>query len=203
MTLNRFWILFFSTLAIGVATGFLNALFGWFRQYDLFYGVQVGGFVSATALMGFWGYLMLNFTMHSFLHPRLWTWIQLLIIAFTAYDMVYFRHLQFGGASVSWLPFIAYGLYPLLWAALVAAIKVQITNRRAYIPTLFFMYVFTLLEWYVALKANQAGITETIGIILMVCNAWLVLILSKILVKPKSQAAHEQKASNLGEVISP
>lgn len=185
MTLNRFWVLLFSTLVLGIVTGFVNALFGWFGSLSPYFGLELGGFVSATAMMGFWGYLMLNFTAHSFLHPRLWSWVQLVFLILVFFDTVYLRRISFGGGNAAWAPYIGYAVVPLIWAILIAMIKVKITNSRAFIPTLFFMYVFSILEWYVALKANLPGITEAVGFVLLVCNAWLILILGKILEKQK------------------
>jgi KinB signaling pathway activation protein len=186
MTLKRYGLLLLSTVAVGISIGILNAITGIFGNIRLFFGVEVGGFVAATSLMGFWAYLMLNFTVRNFLPWRYWIWVQILLVGLVFYDMVYFRYLQFSGGRGSLLPYVVFATIPLLWAILVAFMKTRVSGTRSFVPTVFFMYCFTILEWFVALKSGIPSVTHIIGTILMGCNAYVILLLGKM-VKPQSQ----------------
>jgi KinB signaling pathway activation protein len=186
MTLKRLGILFLVTVVVGILIGLLNASLGIFGEIRPFFGVEVGGFVAATSLMGFWAYLTLNYTVRNFLPWRYWAWVQLLLIAVVYYDMVYFRYMRLSAGQGPLYPYFRFATIPLLWALLVAGCKIRLSGKRAFIPTVFFMYCFTVLEWFVALKSGFESVTPIIGSILMGCNACLVLLLGKI-IKPQPQ----------------
>ena len=60
------------------------------------------------------------------------------------------------------------------------------TNRNAFVPTLFFMFAVTVLEAVPALKLDIAASTIFMLAPLLVCNAWQILTLHKILDNKKS-----------------
>ena len=60
------------------------------------------------------------------------------------------------------------------------------TNRNAFIPTLFFMCAVSVLEAVPALKLDNAASSLFMLAPLFVCNAWQILILHKILDNKKS-----------------
>ena len=60
------------------------------------------------------------------------------------------------------------------------------TNRNAFIPTLFFMCAVSVLEAVPALKLDNAASSLFMLAPLLVCNAWQILILHKVLDNKKS-----------------
>ena len=185
MNLKKFGTLFFTTALVGILLGLLTALSGQFNV-SIMFGVITGGFLSATAMMGFWGYLMLNFTMRSFISFRLWVIFQALIIALVYFDLVYFRFMITGEGEGSIWPYVGYATWPLLLSAVFAYMKARISGMRSFIPALFFLYVFTGLEWFIALKSGAVLQMTVIGIILIGCNAYILLMYTRLLNKPST-----------------
>jgi KinB signaling pathway activation protein len=70
----------------------------------------------------------------------------------------------------------------LLVSAGIAYWKVKLTNRTAFVPTLFFMSVVTILEAVPAFSLDETGSSYAIFMIvpLLVCNAWQIMQLHKI-----------------------
>lgn len=187
MNLKRFGFMVITTVAVGIITGILHSLTDIFVNIRLFFGVEVGGFVSATALMGFWAYLTLNFMVKGFLPQRFWQWVQGLLIVIVYVDMIYLRYVTQGQGTVSIWPYVGFATWPLVIALLVAYFKAKQSGGKAFIPAVFFLYVFTAIEWYVALKIGSqtgaSGLAIMIGTILLACNSYLILLLGKILIK--------------------
>lgn len=183
MNLRKFWNLYVSTLIVGLIVGLITSLIPLF-QIPILHGIIAGGFVSATAMMGFWGYLTLNFTMRNFISFRIWVIIQVILVGLVFYDMVYFRYMWSTNGVGSMWPYFWYAFWPFVVALVVAYVKSRISGYRTFIPTVFFMYVFTILEWFVALKSGQTVQMTEIGIILLVCNAWLLLYYTRLLKLP-------------------
>ncbi|TCP52254.1 KinB signaling pathway activation protein [Tumebacillus sp. BK434] len=184
MNLRKFLTLFFTTALIGVLLGTITTLTGWFGEIRLVWGMITGGFLSATTLMGFWAYLTLNFTMRNFISFRFWVTIQVLLIVLVLFDMIYFRYLWTGKGAGDVLPFIGYAMWPLGVAMLVAYIKGRISGMRSFIPSVFFLYCFTVLEWFLALKSGELLQMSQIGIILLGCNVYLLLMYTRLLKQP-------------------
>lgn len=183
MTLRKFGFMVITTVAVGILIGVLHAVTDLFADIRLFFGVEVGGFVSATALMGFWAYLTLNFIVRGVLPQRVWEWVQGLIVVVVYVDMIYIRYMTEGQGTGSIWPYVWFATWPLLVSLVVAYVKALDSGMRAYVPAVFFLYVFTAIEWYVALKSGFAGLTVIIGTILLACNSYLILLLGRILRK--------------------
>ncbi|WP_018131490.1 KinB-signaling pathway activation protein [Effusibacillus pohliae] len=181
MTLRKFAFMVGTTVGLGILVGALHALTKIFADIGLFIGMQVGGFVSATALMGFWAYLTLNFIVKGFLPERFWRWVQMLMVAIVYFDLIYLRYLTQGQGTGAIWPYVGFASWPLAIALAVAWVKAKVSGKNAFVPALFFLYVFTIIEWYVALKSGQPGLTIVIGTILLACNSYLILLLGRIL----------------------
>ncbi|MFC4765912.1 KinB-signaling pathway activation protein [Effusibacillus consociatus] len=185
MTLKRFGFMVLTTVAVGMLVGVLHSLTDIFANIRLFFGFEVGGFVSATALMGFWAYLTLNFIVKGFLPQRLWHWVQAFLILVVYVDMIYLRYITAGQGTGSVWPYVGFATWPLVIALIVAYVKSKVSGKKAFIPAVFFLYVFTTIEWYVALKFGSAtgetGLTIMIGTILLACNSYLILLLGRII----------------------
>jgi KinB signaling pathway activation protein len=184
MNLRKFMTLFFSTAFVGVLLGTVTTLTGLFGEIRLVWGLITGGFLSATALMGFWAYLTLNFTMRNFISFRMWVTVQVLLIGLVLFDMIYFRYLWTGKGAGSIWPYVGYALWPFLVALIVAYIKGRISGMRSFIPSVFFLYGMTCLEWFLALKSGEMLQMTQIGIILLGCNVYLLLMYTQLLKQP-------------------
>ena len=185
MNLKKFGALFLTTAVVGSLLGALTAASGFFNV-NVMFGMITGGFLSATAMTGFWGYLMLNFTMRSFVTFRSWTILQTLLIVFVYIGIVFSRYLSAGdGQDSTWL-YIADATWPLVLAALFAYIKARMSGMRSFVPALFFLYVFTGLEWFIALKSGAALQIAMIGLVLVGTNAYILLMYTRLLNKPST-----------------
>ncbi len=190
------WIAFFNkTLLIGA---FSYLIMGLFVQWDrltasvhnhdfmatgiqLFVLLVFGGMFSVLSQMGFFAYLTLHRIALGMLRSHsLWGMIQGVFIAFAFFDFVYFRHAAFGGQGESILSDFLLPLVLFIVALVTAYFKKKATNSYAYIPTLFFMFVITIIEWLVGLFQKDLGIVWIIGVTLIACNAYQVLTLHKL-----------------------
>lgn len=190
MNLKRWLFLFFSTLTVGAGSslflglvlgghlwgqGTANAFFGLIGQIGL------GMLFSLITQMGFFAYL----AVHNFglgLFRRMWSGVQVILIAFAFFDLVYIRYTLFGGDSL--IPYLIFPTGILLFAILISFIKVKQTNSKAAIPTLFLMFVVSIIEWMPALHANQVIPMLYMLIPILSCNAWQVLQLHRLTAKP-------------------
>ncbi len=192
MNIKMFAKLTGQTILIGVVLGLIFALIGWPAKMLWYRGMIVGGFVSvAVALMGFWAYLTLNFIMQSLMPPRVWVWFQAILVVLAVVDVVYFfPELVSNLPTGLTLPpgnYLWELLLPFVLAIIVALFKIRLTNRNAFIPAIFYMYVFTGIEWIPALfNARAWRPAELIWMILFVCNTFLILILGKLTRKPSN-----------------
>jgi len=73
-------------------------------------------------------------------------------------------------------------------SAAVALWKVKLTNKSGFISTFFFMAAGTILEVQPALKLDNTSSYLFMLIPLLVCNAWQILTLHKIIDKKKEPA---------------
>lgn len=192
MNLRNYGWLFGTTLLVGavggVVSGFLigrEELFsgtaaGFF--VSMFFNILFGLAISALAQLGFFAYMMLNYLALSILkNGSLWKGIQVVLILFTFFDMVYLRYdKSFRGESI-W-PYLAEPVALLLVAIVTAYAKVNLTNRTAWIPTIFFMFVVTTVEWIPGLKENTVSIIFMV-VPLLFCNVWQVLNLQRLVKK--------------------
>jgi KinB signaling pathway activation protein len=75
---------------------------------------------------------------------------------------------------------VRFALFPFGWAFLAALLRTTLSGIQAFIPSLFFMFVFTVIEWFPALKAGAGMPTVQMGAILLVCNTYLLFILRRL-----------------------
>ncbi|MGC8230709.1 KinB-signaling pathway activation protein [Pseudobacillus badius] len=189
----RNWIRFFvHTLLIG---GVAASILGFFIRWDelsplissggwkdifsiLTWHVFVGFTFSVISQMGFFAYL----TVHQFgagLFRSFWNSVQLVIIAFVLFDLVYFRFQAFADKGESIVPYLGVALLLLLISLGVAFFKAKQSNKRVFISALFFMIVITVLEWLPVLQANNTKWLYIMLFTLVPCNAFQLLALPK------------------------
>ncbi len=170
--------IFWSTLLLGSISG---GIVGVLMNLDRYLGdgaenfliglVWMLGISAAFTLvsqMGFFAYLFIHrFGLGLSRSHKLWNRIQWILIAFVFFDLVYFRYIAFGENNSFW----GYFIIPtalFLYAVIIATIKARETNKGAFVPALFFMFVITTIEWIPAIVADDPN--------------WLILYLTPLLV---------------------
>ncbi|MFC7394884.1 KinB-signaling pathway activation protein [Scopulibacillus cellulosilyticus] len=198
MNIRKWVSLFFTTLIIGGAAGLvIGYLVEWRSYTDTIFDGKILNFIvslltlfgtgclfSILSQMGFFAYLTIHrIGLGMFGSASLWSKVQLVFILFIFFDLVYFRYQAFGGKHQSIFTFFILPLALLIVSLFIALWKKQETNRYAFIPTLFFMFVVTVIEWLPVLKPNDLRWIWIMGVTLVICNAYQVLILHRLIQK--------------------
>ncbi|MED4904270.1 KinB-signaling pathway activation protein [Parageobacillus thermoglucosidasius] len=193
---SRKWVrLFLTTLAIGgITTAVIGVILNWGEYEKLFlrmdvlefaavlmWHIGVGFIFSIISQMGFFAYLTIHrFGLGVFRSASLWNSVQIVLILFVLFDLVYFRYQVFAAKGESVVGYILIALFILLAGLVVAYVKSAQTNRGAFIPALFFMVVVTVIEWFPALRINDKDWLYLMLFPLLICNAYQLLILHKL-----------------------
>ncbi|MGH0831988.1 KinB signaling pathway activation protein KbaA [Bacillus pretiosus] len=201
---SRKWVrLFFTTLFLGgISTVIIGFVLEWdkyakfFQNFDVkeilavsFWLMGVGFIFSVISQMGFFAYLTIHrFGLGMFRSPPLWNAVQLFFIAFVLFDFVYLRSILIANGEVSLGNNILVAGVLFVFGAIVAYIKSKETNRKAFVPALFFMVVVTILEWVPALRINDTDWLYLMVIPLLLCNAYQLLILHRLIGKASKSA---------------
>ncbi|MGG5806836.1 KinB signaling pathway activation protein KbaA [Bacillus mycoides] len=201
---SRKWVrLFFTTLFLGgISTVFIGFVLEWgkyakfFQNFDgkeilaiSFWLMGVGFIFSVISQMGFFAYLTIHrFGLGMFRSSSLWNTVQLFFIAFVLFDFVYLRSVLVANGEVSLGNNILVAGMLFVFGAIVAYIKSKETNKKAFVPALFFMVVVTILEWVPALRINDTDWLYLMVIPLLLCNSYQLLVLHR-LIGQKSKSA--------------
>ncbi|HDR3340959.1 TPA: KinB signaling pathway activation protein KbaA [Bacillus anthracis] len=201
---SRKWVrLFFTTLFLGgISTVIIGFVLEWdkyakfFQNFDgkeilavSFWLMGVGFIFSVISQMGFFAYLTIHrFGLGMFRSSSLWNIVQLFFIAFVLFDFVYLRSVLIANGEVSLGNNILVAGVLFMFGAIVAYIKSKETNKKAFVPALFFMVVVTILEWVPALRINDTDWLYLMAIPLLLCNAYQLLILHRLIGKTSKSA---------------
>lgn len=201
---SRKWVrLFFTTLFLGgISTVIIGFVLEWDKYVKFFQNLDgkeilavsfwlmgVGFIFSVISQMGFFAYLTIHrFGLGMFRSPSLWNAVQLFFIAFVLFDFVYLRSILIANGEVSLGNNILVAGVLFVFGAIVAYIKSKETNRKAFVPALFFMVVVTILEWVPALRINDTDWLYLMVIPLLLCNAYQLLILHRLIGKASKSA---------------
>ncbi|HHB1769096.1 TPA: KinB signaling pathway activation protein KbaA [Bacillus cereus] len=201
---SRKWVrLFFTTLFLGgISTVIIGFVLEWdkyakfFQNFDgkeilavSFWLMGVGFIFSVISQMGFFAYLTIHrFGLGMFRSSSLWNIVQLFFIAFVLFDFVYLRSVLIADGEVSLGNNILVAGVLFMFGAIVAYIKSKETNKKAFVPALFFMVVVTILEWVPALRINDTDWLYLMVIPLLLCNAYQLLILHRLIGKTSKSA---------------
>ncbi|GGA04760.1 KinB-signaling pathway activation protein [Paenibacillus marchantiophytorum] len=198
MTLRKWFHLFWTTLLLGIIVSIGIGLILQYSDKDFsVMGLSAVGFnvlnmllggatISVLSQMGFFAYLIVRFIVAGIIKSKtIWNLLQLAIVIVVLFDLVYLRMTNFEGTGTVF-SYIVLPVIILLISLGVAYWKVRLTNRNAFIPTLFFMCAVSVLEAVPALKLDNAASSLFMLAPLLVCNAWQILILHKILENKKS-----------------
>ncbi|WP_416148262.1 KinB-signaling pathway activation protein [Salipaludibacillus sp. HK11] len=198
MNSRKVVFLFYSTFLIGTTAGFIIGMtLDWQTHMNDLSNLSFGGVAmviitsaiwTVIAQMGFFAYLTIHrFGLGIFKSVKLWNKVQVVLIAFALFDLMFFRHFFFASEGESML---GYAIFPLLllgYGLIVAAIKSKDTNRSAFIPTVFFIVVVTLIEWIPALRENDYTFLLTAIVPLLVANTWQILVLHHLHRQPNGK----------------
>lgn len=207
MNLKKWFYLFWTTLLIG---GLSSIILGSFLEkgvlwrsgisnvlVGLIWNFGLGATFSIVSQMGFFAYL----TIHNVglgVFRRIWPHVQIVLILFAFFDMVYLRYNLYAQEGEGFWRYILIPLGLLLYAGIVAYFKVKQTNLNAAIPTVFVMFVVTIIEWLPALKQNNISSMFYMLIPLLLCNTWQVMQLHRLTKKsPSEEEPSQQKTLSI------
>lgn len=189
---SRKWVkLFLSTLLIGGLLTLLTSFIFKYQSYAevlqpfqlfeviglLLFFSGLGFIFSVISQMGFFAYLTVN-QFGKGLFRSFWGPVQLFLVAFTLFDLVYFRYRAAESGSI-W-PYVLTATVLLLLSLLVSVLKAKETNWHAFVPALFFMFVVTTVEWVPALRAQGSDYVWIMIVPLFACNAYQLLLLHRL-----------------------
>ncbi|WP_077324001.1 KinB-signaling pathway activation protein [Virgibacillus siamensis] len=201
---SRKWVgLFLKTLLIGAAAGLITSFFVKTESYAkilnpidfmelsglVIFFIGLGLVFSVISQTGFFAYLFINqFGLGLF--RTFWPTVQVLLIAFVVFDLIYFPYNASDG-DVSLFLYILMAAGILAYGWLIAKLKARATNQRAFIPALFLMVVITSVEWVPGLRTSGSDYAWLMIIPLLACNTYQLLVLHKI-----TKSAEDAKKDN-------
>ena len=153
----------------GVTTAIIGFIVRWNEFQSYFTEFQIIDILSTTiwllfmgflfsviSQMGFFAYLTVHrFGLGIFKSVSLWNAVQVVLILFVLFDLVYLRYENFAEQGESVLSYIGLAALLLIIGLIVAWFKAKQTNREAFIPALFVMIVVTVIEWLPVLQVNE------------------------------------------------
>ncbi|WP_062350460.1 KinB-signaling pathway activation protein [Bacillus kwashiorkori] len=204
---SRNWVKFFlRTLLLGGIVTVITGIFVSFEEYkgyianleflEILVAVAwlfvLGLLFSVISQMGFLAYLMIH-RLGLELFRSLWNGVQFVLIAFVFFDLIYFRYRAFAEPGDSVLPYFLIALFILLIGIVVAYVKSQQSNKKAFIPALFFMMVITTIEWVPVLQHNDPNWLHLMLYPLLICNTYQLLTLQKYNLRSQQERIAKQE----------
>ncbi len=184
MTSSKVVRLFFSTAIVGIITCLfmrfvVGEIFSLNYIGDVKKYIMFGLMFSIVSQMGFFAYLMINYFASGVRKMGFWPIIQLTVVGIVYFYLVFFRASAYGTENGIY-PYLLIPSLLLLASIAIAFIKVRATNRTAWIPTIFFIFVFTTMEWIPGLQGNNLPTLLLMVVTLLACNAWQVMRLHEL-----------------------
>jgi KinB signaling pathway activation protein len=197
MTIRSWLFLFFTTLALGSVAallfGFLLEAFMGAMGLTLSQRLLGGLLFGAVAQMGFFAYMIFNWVATGFFRKDFWfNTVQVLLLLLVLGEVIIFGYMADTEGKIL-VPEAIAGFLTLVVALLVALWKVKLTNWRGFVPALFFMVVATLLESGTALKQDSLMMMLYTVLTLLVCNAWQVLWIHRLVTPPESGKSKKRR----------
>ncbi|OLO27133.1 KinB activator protein [Alkalihalophilus pseudofirmus] len=183
--------LFFTSLLIG---SFSGAIVGLVIDWSLYTSEGAMNFIfglvwllgisaafSLISQMGFFAYLTIHrLGLGLFKTAKLWNKVQVIVIAFVIFDLIYLRYIAFAEADETIFNYVLMPILLLIYGIIIAYIKAKDTNQGAFIPALFFIVVVTTIEWVPALTVNDPKWLWIYFAPLLAANTWQLLILHRL-----------------------
>jgi len=199
---RKFVHMFFQTLLIGWLAGLITSFVVYYSVYAtylspfdgkellglfLFYSGK-GLVYTVIAQTGFFAYLFINMYGRNFFRS-FWPAVQLLIIAFVLFDIVYFT-----SKSLSLTFRLGLMFAILIGGLIIAFLKVRETNRTAFVPALFVMIVILTLELSLVLRTGEKGEIMLMLVPIFVATAFQLMRLHHVTkVDPEHQKRIEER----------
>lgn len=198
--------MFTNTLIIGGIVGLITGIFVKTSEFanvlapfdlkELFgliiFFVGLGLVFSVVSQTGFFAYLFINrFGLSLF--RSFWPSVQVLLIIFVVFDLVYFSYNATDGEG-SLLMYILMAAAILGYGLIVARLKAKETNKSAFIPALFLMVVITTIEWVPGLRTSGTDYAWLMIMPLLACNTYQLMALHR-LAEPNSKKTTSKKES--------
>jgi KinB signaling pathway activation protein len=197
LTIRRWFWLFCSTLGWGVLSGLIvgiilissnNEFYLWevsspgLNTMNIINLALAGATISVLSQMGFFSYLIFRYIIVGIIRKqRVWEYIQLILIAEGIFFLTHLRYLLYPIPRINGLDSYGLPIVLLMIAIVVAYFKVKMTKASAFIPTLLFMFVVTIVEAIPALRLNSPPSYFFMLTPLVVCNAWQILQLHRVI----------------------
>jgi len=207
LNLRKWFFLFWTALLIGAAgalgTGLImmlvngektNGLNDFLLYLLILFGSGV--MISVYSQMGFFAYLILNYMGKGVFPKRGWQIVQIVLTVLALLDVMFLR--LFVGGDRERISDIVLGIIILAAAIVTAYVKVKLTHISALVPTLFFMIAVTIVETIGVLRIDVNAATIFIVVPLLLCNAYQMLILHR-LVDVSTNRSASGKAEQLKE----
>ena len=195
----RNWFKFFinAMLIGGITTGILGLFIRWddaFAKYfeagewgEFFaafaFMVVMGFTISVITQMGFFAYLTIHqMGVNIFRSLTLWNWVQLLIIAFVIFDLIFFRFRPNAETSADIWLYTSLLAILIITAVVVAIVKANKTKKHALISAMFFMIVVSTIEWLPVLMVRADNVDSWVTLLLfpiLAVNAYQLIALPK------------------------
>jgi len=206
VNIRKLFFLFWSTMAVGaVVTIVVGSVMQWTDSSFGFMGLEAAGFnalmmalvglmFGVFSQMGFFAYLILNYIALSVFRKKyLWNALQAYSTIFAIGALGYMLYKNREALGNSWL-FWVLPLVLTLASWLVAYLKVKQTNNSAFIPTLFLLFVVTMLESWPSLSGeNNPTAIVFMMIPIFLCNAYQIMWLHKLVRKETTDSAPSAK----------
>lgn len=189
--MRKWFYLFWTTLLIGaggaVIAGLALQIGNGGIQFKgaadlLLYSLILLGYgvlVSVYAQLGFFAYLILNYTGIGVFPRKAWRYIQLVLAVLALFELMFLR--TFVGGDQSARTDVTLGVAILVTALIVSWLKMRSTNASAWVPTFFFMTAITIVEIIGVLRIGVDSATIFILVPLVACNAFQILMLHRVL----------------------
>lgn len=182
---------FFKTLIYGGIVGFLTSFIvkpGEYGEYlspfnafellgVILFFIGLGLVFTVIAQTGFFAYLFAHRYGES-IFKSFWPTVQVLLILFALFDLVYFSAKAGEGKT----PFIFYVIMTVvifIVSILTARVKAKQTNRTAFIPAVFFMVVLTGLELSLVLRTGDMDYIILMLVPVLFSNAYQIIKLQE------------------------
>jgi KinB signaling pathway activation protein len=199
--------LFNSTFIMGTSAGFIiGLLLDWQTHISDMANLSFGGVVmvaitaaiwTVIAQMGFFAYLTIHrFGLGIFKSVSLWNKVQIVLIVFALFDLMFFRHYFFAAEGESMRGYAVMPLMLLAYGLIVAYVKRKETERTAFVPTVFFIVVVTTIEWIPALRENDVTFMINAIVPLLVANTWQILVLHRLHRQPNGKQPSVEDIKN-------
>lgn len=203
MTLRKWFFLFWSTMGVGAVVSMVGGLIMLLTDQEFgFLGFEATGFnllmmflagitIGAFSQMGFFAYLTLNYIALSVFRKKyLWNALQGYTTVFAVFLLGY---LLYEGRMNNWF-FWLLPLGLLIFSLAASWLKVKQTNRNAFIPTMFLMFVVTAIEGYPALQGDNNVATVLFMLLpLFACNFYQNYQMAKLV--PANTAGSAQTSA--------